>query len=534
MVEAVESGAKIEDEARDLGRLVAVERGFHPIGEGREGLGERDLGVVQFPPGEGTSVPRFRKHRAGARVGVLGVGSRVSVEGERVLKHEVDVAHPVVREVVEDHRPDPDRLRDLVGTGGPAVLFGADALDLLDRLGEQVFQEHDVARPGGEFLAVDTDRAVGDVYEFVVPLVTHQLDHLEPLREVQALPRAGDVDALIEVIGAGAVDRRRNVAGRVERGAVAFDDQADRHLVLVEPDDLRPVVEGEQSLLFQQFDLLGHLVGVEALTVVGVEGDAELPIGLLILAERDLDKPFPESDVLGVAVLEFGKLGARRVVERRILLGFGVKADVEFDEFVDLPRLDRFAASPFAVGDDQFSELRPPVAEVVDPDALVARELVQEFQGVTDDGGAEMPDVKGFCDVRRGIVEDDGLARAAGGRAVLVALFGDLGNDAFGKRRAVNEEVEIALDRLGARDLAARRSRGERVGDLNGRGVQRAREFEAREREVAHRGIGRKLEHPGKFLRRERSARIKFRNQSRQFFGGLLFQSIHKVFSILI
>ena len=170
---------------------------------------------------------------------------------------------------------------------------------------------------------------------------------------------------------------------------------------------------------------------------------------------------------------------------------------------------------------------------MVDADALVARELVQEFQGVTDDGGAEMPDVEGFGDVRRGIVEDDGLARAAGGRAVLVALFGDLGNDAFGKRRTVDEEVEIALDRLGTRDLARRFGR-ERVGDLNGRGVQGAREFEAREREVAHRGIGRKLEHPGKLLRRERSARIKFRNQNRQFFGGLLFQSIHKVFSILI
>ena len=186
------------------------------------------------------------------------------------------------------------------------------------------------------------------MYEFVVPLVTHQLDHLEPLREVQALPRAGDVDALVEMIGARPIDRRRDVASRVERGAVAFDDQADRHLVLVEPDDLRPVVEGEQSLLFQQFDLLGHLVGVEALTVVGIELDPELAVGLFVLAERDLDKPFPESDVLGVAVLEFGKLGARRVVERRILLGFGVETDVEFDEFVDLPRLDRLAPDPAA------------------------------------------------------------------------------------------------------------------------------------------------------------------------------------------
>ena len=87
---------------------------------------------------------------------------------------------------------------------------------------------------------------------------------------------------------------------------------------------------------------------------------------------------------------------------------------------------------------------------------------------MTDDGGAEMPDVEGFCDVRRGVVEDDGLARAAVRRAVLVALLGDLGNDAAGKRRPVDEEVEIALDRLGARDLAARRFGCERVGDLNG------------------------------------------------------------------
>ena len=232
--------------------------------------------------------------------------------------------------------------------------------------------------------------------------------------------------------------------------------------------------------------------------------------------------------------LEFFGLGARLIDQGLVLLSFGVEADVEPHQFVALALLDRLAASPLAVGDDHFPELGAPVAEMVDADAVVTRELMQQFQRVTDDGGAEMPDVEGFGDVRGGIVENDGLTRPAFGRAVLVTLFGDLGEDSCGERRAVDKEVEVALDRLGARDLAARHFRSERVGDGDGGGVQGTRQFKARERQVAHRGVGREFEHPAKILRRERSSRIDLGDQNRQFLGGLPFQSIHFLFSNLI
>ena len=233
-------------------------------------------------------------------------------------------------------------------------------------------------------------------------------------------------------------------------------------------------------------------------------------------------------------LFEFFGLGARLFDQCFVLFGFGVEADVEFHQFVALALLDRLAVAPLAVGDDHFPKLGAPVSEVVDPDAVVTRELMQQFQRVTDDGGAEMPDVEGFGDVRGGIVENDGLTRPAGGRAVLVALLLDLGEDARGERRAVDKEVQVTLDRLGARDLVARHFRSERVGDGDGGGVQGARQFEARERKVAHRGVGREFEHTRKIVRRERRTRVEFGNQIRQFRGGLPFQGDHILFSILI
>ena len=233
-------------------------------------------------------------------------------------------------------------------------------------------------------------------------------------------------------------------------------------------------------------------------------------------------------------LFEFFGLGARLFDQCFVLFGFGVEADVKPHQFVALALLDRLAVAPLAVGDDHFPELGAPVSEVVDADAFVAGELVEQFQRVTDDGRAEVSDVEGFGDVRGRVVEHDGLALAACGRAVLVALLLDLGENARGERRAVDKEVEVALDRLGARDLAARHFRGERVGDGDGGGVQGARQFEAREREIAHRGIGREFEHTRKIVRRERRTRVEFGEQIRQFRGGLPFQGDHILFSILI
>ena len=111
-------------------------------------------------------------------------------------------------------------------------------------------------------------------------------------------------------------------------------------------------------------------------------------------------------------MLQLGELGARRVLEGGVLLRLGVELDIERDQLVDLACLHRLTAAPLAVGDDQLAELRAPVAEVVDADAVPARKGVQLLQRMPDDRRAEMPDVERLCDVRGGVVKHDRLARA--------------------------------------------------------------------------------------------------------------------------
>ena len=101
------------------------------------------------------------------------------------------------------------------------------------------------------------------MYAVLRPVVTHQLQDLEPLLEVQVLLAGHDIDALIEVVGLLAVQDRRQVAGDVQGRTVALRDECRGHAVGLQVDDLRPLGLLQQSLFLQFFDNSRHLVGVE-------------------------------------------------------------------------------------------------------------------------------------------------------------------------------------------------------------------------------------------------------------------------------
>ncbi len=346
---------------------------------------------------------RLFKDRAGSRVGVLRVGTRAAVEAQRLIEDEVDVLDPAVVQVVEHDRADADRFRDLVLVLKIGVLLIHDLAHLLDGEAEEVFEEHDVAGSRRQLRAVHGNRSVGDVDDVLRPLIAHQLEHLLELREVQALLCGRDVDRLVEVIRLLAVDRRSDIARVIDGGAVAFNEDAGRHVPLGQVDDLRAVVQFEKAERTDLLDRLFHeaALHIEGLARVGVEVDAELTVGLRVLREGDVAEPFPEREVLGIALLELVEFSPRQVLERRILFRLFMELHVEPHELVDADPLDGLTVAPAAEGHDLLSELRAPVAEVVDPRAVVADEFVQELDRMSDDRRAEMPDVEGLADVRR-------------------------------------------------------------------------------------------------------------------------------------
>ena len=254
---------------------------------------------------------------------------------------------------------------------------------------------------------------------------------------MQALPRRGDVDRLVETVGIVAVHGGGDVPRGIERGAVALQNQAGRHIVSRQIDDRGAVVELEKAHIAQFLHLRGHFIGIKTLALVTVEFDAQLLIRLLVLGETDVDKTAPEREVLLVAEFEFVKLGARLVGKRGVggdALFFVarngvVDAHVKINEGVDAALFHQLVAAPFFEGHDQFAELRSPVAEVVDAHAVVTEKLVQLFQRVADHGGAEVADMEGLRHVGRGVVKHHGLALSFLGAAVAGAFGKNIGKD---------------------------------------------------------------------------------------------------------
>ena len=198
-------------------------------------------------------------------------------------------------------------------------------------------------------------------------------------------------------------------------------------------------------------------------------------------------------------MLQFGEFRSCRICQSSaalIFFGFDfvVHANVESNECVNAALFDGFLIAPFTECNDQLTELRTPVTEVIDTDAIVACVFVKKLQGVTDNGRTEMSDMEGLCNVGGRIVKNDGLALTKIMCAEINALFRDFADDLFGKVAIVDHEIQITAlnanftDTLGKifRKLCMKLCRND------GRcRTERTAEFKARKCKVAHGGIRR-------------------------------------------
>ena len=87
-------------------------------------------------------------------------------------------------------------------------------------------------------------------------------------------------------------------------------------------------------------------------------------------------KPLPEIKVLLVVLFHLCERGSRLVVKRRIFLCFLVEFYIYFGQRVYAAALYLLFAAPLLVSNNELSELRSPVAEMVYSDAVISAELV--------------------------------------------------------------------------------------------------------------------------------------------------------------
>ena len=76
---------------------------------------------------------------------------------------------------------------------------------------------------------------------------------------------------------------------------------------------------------------------------------------------------------------------------------------------------ERCFVAEVPITENHDSKLRSPIAEVVVGDDAIAEETVKTVQCVADDGGANVADMHRFCDVRAGVVDDNGSSGADSG-----------------------------------------------------------------------------------------------------------------------
>ena len=483
--------------ARDHERLVALARLVHRLREARQQPQQRLRFVVaqRGVVGRFAWLARLAQHRAAARVRVLHVGRGLAVEVERAVPAEVDVLDAAVLQVGVDDRADADLARDLFLVGQVRGFFLDDLPRLVHRAPEQVVQIHDVALARGQRLSLVADHAEGHVLHVLRPRVAHLLHDLEQLAEVQILLVRHDVQALVKAVRLLAVQRGRQVARGVERGAVLLEHEEGRHVLLGQIHDLGTLALHEQALAAQLFDDRAHLVHVEALARIRVKRHAQQVVHPLRVLERHVLEPVEDGQRLFVALLDLLEPRAALVVQRRVRLGLLMEAHVQVDQRLHAARLHVLLAAPLLVGADHLAKLRAPVAQVVDAHRPVAGEVIDAPQRMADHRRGQVPDVEALGDVDGAVVQADRLARAHVRRAPAAGLrqhrLQRLAREVF----PVEEEVQIAAHALHAGRLRRVDALRQCGGDLRRALAQRLRQLEAGKRIVAQARLRRDLQH---------------------------------------
>ena len=286
------------------------------------------------------------------------------------------------------------------------------------------------------------------VHHIVRPRLAHKAQNFEYLLKMQVLLISHDVKAFVEIVSLFAVYRRREIARRIQRRAVASDEKARGHLVALEPDDLCAVRKFEQSFFLKLVEYGLHFVVVKTLSRIRVERDVEALVYPVDLFHRHFFEVTEKRERFFVAVLYLLEPGARFVVERRVFFCLFVVFHVYIEKRLDSALVDVLAAAPLLISHDEFAELSAPVSEVVDAYDLITQRTEYPAQRAAYRRIEKVSHVEGLCDIHRRKVYADGLARSFLRPAVTHALGQDLFDDARSDHLFVEGKIDVAADRL--------------------------------------------------------------------------------------
>ena len=161
---------------------------------------------------------------------------------------------------------------------------------------------------------------------------------------------------------------------------------------------------GEAALPEVGDDCREHWV-VKTFAKCVVKTNAEPPVDFFKLLLGKLDDFLPDSEIFGIALLEFDEFSFGGVAE----FGFVVDEFVETFEFANRVGGEGGIVPVLFPADDEHSKLRAPIADVIIGDDAVAEEFSDAGESVAENCGADVTNVHRLGNIRRTEINDDGF-----------------------------------------------------------------------------------------------------------------------------
>ncbi len=161
--------------------------------------------------------------------------------------------------------------------------------------------------PRGKFATVQTDKTEGYVNQILVPVVAHFMNDFKPLCKMQILVKCGQIDTLVKIVCFFAVKRGSNIPCGIKRASVFTDNQAGRHVLILQIHNHCAFAFLQQLFLLQFLHNRSHFIIIKTFAGICVKFNAKHIIDAFKFFYADVIKPFPEGKGFLVTILHFYK-----------------------------------------------------------------------------------------------------------------------------------------------------------------------------------------------------------------------------------
>ena len=148
-----------------------------------------------------------------------------------------------------------------------------------------------------------------------------------------------------------------------------------------------------------------HLIVVKRFAIVAVKRDAQEIVDFHDLLDGGLLELIKQRQRNFVAVLDALEPGAAKILQLGILFRFLVELNVQARHLLHALFADGGFIAPQFIGGQQLAKLRAPIAQVVDAYALVAHEIVEIVQGMSNGRAGKVADMELLGDVDAAVID---------------------------------------------------------------------------------------------------------------------------------